>query len=191
MVFSQRDEEAVILANAPATGRFLDLGAYDFLTFSNTRALADRGWPGVLVEPSPQAFSNLIHNAGHQNLIRINAAATADRSGLIEFFATPHAYATHDRKHMEKWGKHLFSSIHVACIPVFAIISQFGPFDFINIDTESSSFDLLKAIDLQAAGCQLVCVEKDDNRDAIALYLASKGFAVIHETAENLIGKRA
>ena len=34
-------------------GTFLDLGAYDGVDLSNTRALTELGWAGVCIEPNP------------------------------------------------------------------------------------------------------------------------------------------
>jgi hypothetical protein len=55
---SQHGEQETILAWAGSrNGSFIDLGAYDGVTFSNTAALADRGWPGLCIEAAPDAAS--------------------------------------------------------------------------------------------------------------------------------------
>jgi len=60
MMYSQNKEEEVILKYFNGqTGSFLDCGSNDGVTFSNTRALAERGWKGVLIEPSPKAYAKL------------------------------------------------------------------------------------------------------------------------------------
>jgi len=73
-MYSQNKEEQIILdyfdklskgATPPrwiidgTKPTFLDLGSNDGQTFSNTRALVERGWRGVCVEPSPTAFAKL------------------------------------------------------------------------------------------------------------------------------------
>jgi hypothetical protein len=68
--YSQQDEERFILgafADYPRiltedTGapRFLDIGAWHPTIFSNTRALFEMGWSGVIIEPSPGPFINLM-----------------------------------------------------------------------------------------------------------------------------------
>lgn len=195
MVYSQRDEEPHILANAPDAGRLLDVGAYTFLEFSNTRALFDRGWSGVLVEPSPPSFCGLIHNTkgALDRLTLVNAAATVSARGLIKFLSSQDAISTMETKHAEKWASVAnYTPIWISAIPINDIIAQFGgKFEFINIDAEGISYDLLKAIDLDAVGCSLVCVEKDEHRDAMIAHLEHEGkWKVFHETAENLIAKR-
>ena len=62
-MYSQYLEEQLILqafetpSDAPV---FLDIGAWHPTIFSNTRALIERGWAGVIVEPSPGPFINLM-----------------------------------------------------------------------------------------------------------------------------------
>ena len=59
---SQYNEEEIILKELgeSAAGSFLDIGAWHPTIFSNTRCLIERGWHGVIVEPSPGPFMNLL-----------------------------------------------------------------------------------------------------------------------------------
>jgi hypothetical protein len=64
--YSQYDEEAYIVAALTGEpSRFLDVGAWHPTIFSNTRALVERGWGGVLIEPSPGPFINLLRACVH------------------------------------------------------------------------------------------------------------------------------
>lgn len=70
--YSQYTEQAAILGafgfDAEGHGhgpdkpdcRFLDIGAWHPTIFSNTRALIELGWSGVIIEPSPGPFINLM-----------------------------------------------------------------------------------------------------------------------------------
>ena len=57
--YSQHGEQAIILdyfeKQGIQQGRFLDIGANDGITFSNSYALVIRDWKGVAVEASPSA----------------------------------------------------------------------------------------------------------------------------------------
>src|SRR5690242_2629682 len=60
MNYSQSNEqEAILKYFGDFIGTFADLGANDGQTLSNTRALAEKGWCGVFVEPSPMPFAKL------------------------------------------------------------------------------------------------------------------------------------
>jgi hypothetical protein len=58
--YSQTGEQEYILAHSGPPGHFLDIGAWTATTFSNTRALFEAGWSGVLIEPSPGPFLQLL-----------------------------------------------------------------------------------------------------------------------------------
>ena len=61
--YSQFEEQDHILrtfAGLDSPGRFLDIGSWDPITFSNTRALVEMGWSGVMIEPSPGPFLEIL-----------------------------------------------------------------------------------------------------------------------------------
>jgi hypothetical protein len=72
--YSQFGEQAAILAafgfdaegyghgpDCPVNGLgFLDVGSWDPITFSNTRALFELGWYGVMIEPAPGPMLELL-----------------------------------------------------------------------------------------------------------------------------------
>src|SRR6266566_887458 len=109
---SQYNEHEHILRHfAGRIGRFLDIGAFDGLTFSNTRCLAELGWGGVLVEPSPAAFVHLMKGyEGNPNVELVNAGL-APVSGLFRFWAntkdglTADAMSSFNSKHVAKFPK--------------------------------------------------------------------------------------
>ena len=59
--YSQSGQDAFVLSyfNNKRNGVFIDIGANDGETFSNSRQLILDGWNAVLVEPSPKAFAKL------------------------------------------------------------------------------------------------------------------------------------
>ncbi len=60
-MYSQNNEEKFILEHFKnRKGKFLDIGAYDGKTFSNTFALVELGWSGLEIEASPINFVNLM-----------------------------------------------------------------------------------------------------------------------------------
>src|SRR5262249_30227089 len=55
-MYSQNDEESIITGYfGGRAGNLLDIGAYDGVSFSNSRRLIELGWSGALVEPLPHA----------------------------------------------------------------------------------------------------------------------------------------
>ncbi len=193
-MYSQNDEEQVILANVPATGRFLDIGAYNGRSFSNTLALAERGWSGVCVEPSAAPFASLVGLHKDRPDIQMVNALVGPAPGLTKFWGSPDAVSTSDPNHYAKWQKTgQFSPTWVAAITVGDLLRQFpGPYDFVNIDCEGKAtkeiFDGLALVGF--AGARLVCVEIESAEEMIGT-AARVGFQLIHRTSENLLFRRA
>lgn len=66
----------------PSTPRIVvDIGAHDGLSGSNSRALLEQGWRGLLVEPIPSIFAELQRNCADLPNVRLVQAACSDRTG--------------------------------------------------------------------------------------------------------------
>src|SRR6202034_3588703 len=111
-MYSQYEEEQHILA---AVGdlpldplpRFLDIGAWEPIVFSNTRALFERGWGGLVLGPSPSAILKQIAEYGDVERVQIAALGVGCVPGgygsILEFQATDDCVGTVDREFFEKW----------------------------------------------------------------------------------------
>lgn len=203
-MFSQNDEEKVILAYfGAATGTFLDVGANDGIVLSNTRALALRGWKGVLVEPSPAAFEKLYiayHGPDVPYMPVLVNAAIANHDGEIELYDS----GTHLNKgdvallsttrpeELARWEKsgEQFTKIKVRAMTFATLLKHVhqSHFDFISIDAEGMDYDILRQIDLRAIDCRMLCVEYNQkDADKFTNYCVRAGMRRVHNTYENLI----
>src|SRR5687767_5636594 len=82
-MYSQNLEEQYILEHFKdrTKGTFCSIGENDGVTFSNVRALALKGWSGVMVEPSPKAFERLKTLYNGQKGFYVYPFALSDRNG--------------------------------------------------------------------------------------------------------------
>jgi FkbM family methyltransferase len=211
MSYSQNDEEDVIsrLLGSGSSRKFLDIGAHDGVTFSNTRRLADEGWGATLVEPSPSAFIALMKNyEGRANINLVHAAVVeSGPQRLLKFYdSRGDMISTLDEKHRGMWGGrpgHVqalgaaarpivgFQPIYVAALSVADLIAQFpGPYDFLNLDVEGTNFELFRALPLRSVGVSVACVEYQDKKKEITQLAVGQGYEVAHTTSENLILRR-
>lgn len=191
-MYSQHDEEVFITMNTPERGRLLDVGAYDARAFSNSRALIERGWEAVLIEPSCGPFSGLIAEYKNNPKITLVNAFVGSEWRMREIQMSPDALTTGDQASFEKW-KELgqFFPVVVPEVPLCEILSfKPGPYQFVNVDTEGVSVDILRMIDPTALGVQLFCVEHDNRMDEVQEYFSKHGFNVIHHNAANVIAKK-
>ena len=193
--FTQTDEQPVILqelADIP-NGKFLDVGAYDGQTLSNTRALALSGWWGTLVEPNPRLFMGLLQMYGQDSRFTLINAAMSDKSGLTRFFldGTNEQYCSSIAPN----AKDLFP---LTPYPMSYLVSAITPkdltetYDFISIDTEGFDLEILKAMRGTLDSTRLICIEYNQERsyDATIEELRLQGFEQVHKSRENILARR-
>jgi FkbM family methyltransferase len=201
---SQYNEEEIILRYAIQPARFLEIGAYDGVFLSNTYCLLERGWTGVMVEPSPEAFLKLRDNLKQfQDNIQLVNCAIGDKHGLTKFFECDESSTDYIKSistvipsHVQWWGsqnsypKPRFREFHVATVPLIDVLNQFGyDFGFVNIDVEGANEMVLSQLPVSKMDClQLICVEKDYHGARYDKYLPN--FGLIEETPLNLIYAR-
>lgn len=199
MSYSQNDEEQHILAYfAERKGRFLDVGAHDGVVFSNTRALAERGWTGTLVEPSPAPFTKLMDNYwGRDGVNLAHIAIVPDRSRMLAMADSRGDFvSTFDKSHERLWatpgadGREgvKFQEIFVYGITFADLFNTFpGPYQFVNLDVEGINVELFRELPLRELGAEFVCVEYQDRLRAIESHAAAQGFKPVHVTSENVL----
>lgn len=197
MSYSQNNEEQIILKyfKDKPEGTFLDLGAFDGVRLSNTRALAEKGWSGILVDASPTVFKQLSDNyKGNTKCICLNVALSQN-TGTQRFYDNAEAAGTLIPAQVDRWKdkglQFKEEAVHGYTWSDFAFkyMQLFnGKYDFISIDIEGADYYILKQIDLDLYGTSMVCVEwNSGNREKFENYFAKYSMKLIHENAENLI----
>lgn len=193
--FTQTDEQPVILrelADIP-NGKFLDIGAHDGQTLSNTRALALSGWSGTLVEPNPYLFMELLNRYKNDPKFTLINAAMSDKSGLTDFFHDDNGYRFGSS--IASNAKELFPDQSFSTkFKVNAISPKdlTETYDFISIDTEGFDLPILKAMRGTLNSTRLICIEYNQERsyDATIAELRLQGFEQVHKSRENILAKR-
>lgn len=204
--FSQNDEEQAIIAffDANPVGAkpltFLDLGANDGVTLSNTRALVHRGWHGVLVDASPKAFERLRLNCKgypglscyHMAMSSYDGKITLQESGELLTDKDVALVSSVNQSEVDRFKASVrYESVTVPCFTweTFLTASPIKNFTMISMDIEGSELDVLPHMDLSET--MLVCIEwngKEELRQEFDKYL--HGFKIIYTSGENLIYAR-
>lgn len=152
------EQEHILKFFGDKKGRFLDIGAFDGVTGSNTRALAELGWEGVYIEANPFVFAELLRNCKEFPFVRCVSAAVMPEDGLVEFrdaigqcgscLANPEAEYLVQRKY------------HVAAISPAEIGLVFGlKYDFVSLDIEGMDLEVLYRMGGLLADTSLLCFE--------------------------------
>jgi len=173
-------------------GSFLDIGGFHATALSNTRALYEMGWEGVIVEPSPGPVKGLIQEYGNDERITIIAAAVGLDRHMVKFQATDDALTTSEAGNVERWREKggFYGSFYVPMITLADITNQFGGFDFVSIDTEGTSLAILKDLLATEMLPRCICVEKDNNLDEMCRLALGRGYKLVANTGENAVFSR-
>lgn len=196
--YSQSREQEIIFRELSSiqNGNFLDIGAHDGESLSNTRALALSGWSGTLVEPNPNIFLRLVGLYGQDPKITLINAAMSDKSGLARFFydGSHYQYSSSIAENV----KELFPDTPFTASYLVNAISpkdlQGQKFDFVSIDTEGYDLPILVALREMLDETTLVCIEYNytDHKGlgSILEELDCQGFAEVDRTTENIMAKK-
>lgn len=83
--YSQYNQDIILYNNFFKTidkGYFVDIGAHDGVSLSNTKFFEDLGWEGVCIEPQPDIYKKLVTN---RKCITIQGAVSDLKKKQIEF----------------------------------------------------------------------------------------------------------
>jgi len=193
--YSQYGEQRHILETLGELppGRLLDIGAWHPTCFSNSRALIERGWGGILVEPSPGPVKELVKEYGQQNpKIRVIAAAVSVESGFIELAITDDAVSqpTNDPVRIAEWTQTggFYGNLTVPALTLRSLFHNFGgEVEFINIDTEGSSVDLFAEMIHLGPRPRCVCVEHDSRFVELSQHAERGNYQMVHENGTNRV----
>jgi FkbM family methyltransferase len=176
-------------------GRLLDIGAHDGLQLSNSAALIeDRGWGGVLVEPSPGPFAELLkRRGGVEGVHLVNAVvvpSTAKTGELVEFHDSGGDFVSSlDKTHVAKWSHAAkFRPYFAPALNAETLVRRFGEaFDFVSIDAEALSVDIFLSLIGLLNGAFCWIVEHDGRADQIVQAASKHGYRELLRNTENVI----
>lgn len=193
-------------APLPSKGRFLDVGAYDGETFSNTRLFVQWGWGGVLVEPAPRPLARLLEvyraTPDQHQVVQAVVSAAGGRD-LVRFYDSGgDALSTTEETHVAKWRLavekvgNCFAPYWTLQIPIWELVTLFpGPYHLVSIDTEGTSAAIWDRFpDDALLETRVAIVEHDGETDKIA-WISSRGrdrgFQVVETNSTNSVLWRA
>lgn len=207
--YSQNDEQRFILEAvsgvAPEHGSFLDIGAYDGETFSNTRALALLGWSGACVECSPAALEKLsaLYPVGSAVIVLPFALHSEHTDHLLFHDPGGDGVGTTNPLHRALWeasARVHYREMFVGGRTWRELLTMIRrPVHVLSIDVEGANTALASICPwAELDGLRVVCVEKDND----GVVAGSRGCLMglfgqrwtgsgvprlVYESAENLV----
>lgn len=169
-------------------GTFVEIGAHDGVTYSNTLYLErERGWSGVVVEPIPEVFTKLQENRHCQCLnacifktdgtvyFRVLDGYSQMLSGIVDEY---------DERHLERIERELREhggqarEIEVQACTMSSLLTKYDlqTIDYLSIDVEGGEYEVLQGLDFGRVAVKVIGVENNYRDARIPRLLTAKGY---------------
>ena len=187
-------------------GWFVEVGAFDGYSYSNTWGLAERAWHGVMVEPIPEYAQQCrqIH-ADHPGVQVLETAVSADDNGLD--FLVGGAFTTASQQQIAEFASRECAAdemtdrqVHSSSKTLDRVLSETGVpkgFDVLVVDVEGHEKAVLAGIDLQVWNPKMMIIELADvhpqltalREEQAGIYkeVSAQGYVVIYKDSINTI----
>ncbi len=186
---AQHGEDLVVwrFFNGRRDGVFLDVGAYDGVSFSNTLALEELGWTGVLVEANPQQAERCARNRPVSRVVNAAVGGPESRGSALFVVATNRQTGCEMLSAMDPSPAHRARCEREGCETTeqrvhyrscAEILHEAGVsrLDFVSIDVEGGELQALRGLDLDRFRPELVVVEGANPGSPSADFLRSHGY---------------
>ena len=191
--YSQMAEDSVLynlFFKYHKNGTYLELGALDGVTYSNTLFLQETlGWHGILIEPGPK-FQDLRRNrglnsnGGEKNIL--HNLAVCNKPGIVNFQYVSGIEAEGGLDKPIRSGTLKNHSVRCDTLGNIIKISGIRHIDLISLDVEGRELEVLKSMDWSVP-CNVFVIERSKNNEEIEDLLVSHGYQYIQEQRGNAI----
>ncbi|EKX31742.1 hypothetical protein GUITHDRAFT_98750, partial [Guillardia theta CCMP2712] len=164
-------------------GTFVELGALDGLTFSNTHAFEKSfGWHGLLIEADPSNFAKLVSHRPSQILVH---AAVCSNLSVVDYVTSGHPAVKGILQFMSPqflrgWHR-TYQLTKILCVPLEYVLNMFAivHVDMLSLDVEGGELEVLKTIDFESHTFSVILVEaegldRQKEREVIAFLQSQK-----------------
>lgn len=152
--YSQYGQQRILTEHfGDRKGFLIDVGAGDGINLSNSRALLEQGWRGVLVEPHRELFKELVKNTiGVVDAVPINVAF-ADGNGAAKLHLSPPGADTdHTLMIRDHWDSYEVRVCRLDSLFPFKI-------DLLLVDAEGLDYAVLLGVDWTVNRPEVVVAE--------------------------------
>lgn len=192
--FSQvRQDEFLnkIVFNNKRGGFFIDIGAHDGVTYSNTLFFEKfKDWDGICFEPNLNVFKSLVKTRKSDNYnVCIGSTNRKVKFTQIEGYSEMLSGITesYHKKHLKRIDDSLLikggkkKEVEIDMVRLDSIKGLVGRhIDFISLDTEGNEFDIIESINFNDFKVHTIVVENNYKDERIAALLIPLGFKLFH-----------
>lgn len=188
--YSQDGQDKFLVENLfkdKKIGFFVEIGANDGITLSNTKLLEDLGWDGICIEPLPKSFIKLKEN---RKCLSYNLAIS-NVNGSIKFLEID-GYSEmlsgilteYDHRHLDRIDREIKNFggnkkiIEIQSIKFSDLIDE-EYIDYLSIDVEGSEMTILESINFNKHKIYCISVENNYGNDNVRNFLSNNGYSLI------------
>lgn len=177
------------------SGCYVEIGAFDGVSLSNSVAFADIGWSGVLVEANPVMAEACARNRPESTTVHaaVGGLGGSDRidfhrvvGGNTEVLSFTVASEEHLQRCEREGGR--IETVSVPLKKIGTILAECAlrePIDFMSIDIEGGEVAALEGMDWERYAPRAFVVENNDNRSRVRALLEPRGYALWRTTECN------
>jgi FkbM family methyltransferase len=176
--------QAEYFASEPP-GFFVEVGASDPVVYSQTNALEQRGWTGVLVEPLPER-AQLLRARRKAKVFELVCSSPDDEGKQLQFYVS--GIYSSLRPGLVTANASLKDVITVRATTLDHILREANaptPIDFVSIDVEGHEIAVLDGFDLAYWRPRLLMVEDLAMDLKLHRYIESRGYTWFRRTLLN------
>jgi len=179
----------------PSEGFFVEVGAFDGESFSNTSCLADHGWSGIYVEPVEEHYEACLRRHDKNDDIAVVQCAIGSTDKVIDLYVGG-PLTTSDPEQVKRyseidWAQHIpFSKrTEVEQVTLDELLDYFdlepGQVDLVTVDVEGREADVFEGFSLGEWAPKMLIVELEDEHESFQKY--QDHVAVHRELREKIV----
>lgn len=150
MSYAQAGQDDWVVAHHPEPGYFVDVGAHDGVTHSNTYMLERLGWAGLCIEPNREAFTAL----RAARTCKAYEVVASETIGIARFDGV-------------RVGQGAWTTTAPLTMLLEAAHSPTA-IDFLSIDVEGHELEVLAGMDFDRWQVELIAIEHNRYCDGLA-----------------------
>ena len=197
----QQDKFIDFLFKKKGNGIFVDIGAHDGVSLSNSYFFEKyRNWKGLCIEPIPMLYEKLKENrscfaencciSDKTDVVTFRIVEGIEvLSGIVEFF---------DEKHLNRIEKEIleqgksYRDVPIKCEILKNILLKYNiqTIDYCSIDTEGAEYQIISTIDFDNIHITSFSVENNNGDKQIRNYLKQKGYHCIKGICDDYFIKK-
>ena len=182
-------------------GKYLDIGAYHPILYSNTYILHKNNYTGFCVDLEDYKLKNFKFYRGNKVKLIKGAVTENKKDDEIDFYYFSQSigeYSTTSKEFIEKRLAKLkkkypnisYKTQKIKNIYINDLFRKVGKINFLNIDVEGINNKILSEADLSIIDPEIICIEEDDSffiKDEKLNSFKDKGYQLVFQSGMNKI----